>query len=119
MLLCQYIFSRFLWPEPIAKKTQVRHAFEDILDKSQRKPSTPVLEERAGPGASEVLEGLAQKPLAKRPTSPALEARAPWRRRRRPRRAIFFSVLILTPCRPGAAGASYRPILRGRVGAVQ
>ena len=38
VLLCQDIFSRFLWAEPISNKTQVRHAFEDILDKSQRKP---------------------------------------------------------------------------------
>ena len=38
VLLCQDIFSRYLWAEPISKKTQVRRAFEDILDKSQRKP---------------------------------------------------------------------------------
>ena len=38
VLLCQDIFSRYLWAEPISNKTQVRHAFEDILDKSQRKP---------------------------------------------------------------------------------
>ena len=38
VLLCQDIFSRFLWAEPISNKTQVRRTFEDILDKSQRKP---------------------------------------------------------------------------------
>ena len=38
VLLCQDIFSRYVWAEPIAKKTQVRRAFEDILNKSQRKP---------------------------------------------------------------------------------
>ena len=38
VLLCQDIFSRYVWAEPISQKTQVRRAFEDILDKSQRKP---------------------------------------------------------------------------------
>ena len=38
VLLCQDIFSRFLWAEPISTKAQVRRAFEDILDKSQRTP---------------------------------------------------------------------------------
>ena len=38
VLIVQDIFSRFLWAEPISSKTQVRRAFEDILDKSGRKP---------------------------------------------------------------------------------
>ena len=38
MLIVQDIFSRYLWAEPISSKTQVRRAFEDILDKSGRKP---------------------------------------------------------------------------------
>ena len=38
VLFVQDIFSRYLWVEPISSKTQVRRAFEDILDKSGRKP---------------------------------------------------------------------------------
>ena len=38
VLLCQHIFSRFLWAEPISNKTQVRRAFADILDKSHHTP---------------------------------------------------------------------------------
>ena len=37
VLIVQDIFSRYLWAEPISSKTQVRRAFEDILDKSGRK----------------------------------------------------------------------------------
>jgi transposase InsO family protein len=38
VLIVQDIFSRYLWAEPISRKTQVRRAFEDILDKSGRTP---------------------------------------------------------------------------------
>ena len=38
VLLVQDIFSRFLWAVPISSKTQVRRAFEDILDTSGRTP---------------------------------------------------------------------------------
>ena len=38
VLIVQDIFSRYLWAEPISSKTQVRRAFEDILDRSGRKP---------------------------------------------------------------------------------
>ena len=38
VLFVQDIFGRYLWVEPISSKTQVRRAFEDILDKSERKP---------------------------------------------------------------------------------
>jgi len=34
----QDIFSRYLWAEPLSSKTQVRRAFEDILERSKRKP---------------------------------------------------------------------------------
>ena len=34
VLIFQDIFSRYLWAEPLSSKTQVRRAFEDILDKS-------------------------------------------------------------------------------------
>ena len=38
VLIVQDIFSRFLWAEPISSKTQVRRAFEDILNNSGRTP---------------------------------------------------------------------------------
>jgi len=38
VLIVQDIFSHYLWAEPISSKTQVRRAFEDILDKSGRRP---------------------------------------------------------------------------------
>ena len=38
VLIVQDIFSRYLWAKPLSSKTQVRRAFEDILDESGRKP---------------------------------------------------------------------------------
>ena len=38
MLLFHDIFSRFLWVEPITRKTQVRRASKDISEEYQRSP---------------------------------------------------------------------------------
>ena len=41
VLIAHDIFNRYLWAEPISSKTQVRRAFEDILETSGRKPREP------------------------------------------------------------------------------
>ena len=38
VLLCQDIFSRYLWAEPVSNKTLVARAFGRILDRAKRKP---------------------------------------------------------------------------------